>query len=209
MKKLSLSKLIVYILLNSFLFHYVTAKPDNFNFKDPKGVNHATFNLDAPLESISGSASGVSGTVLFDPKSLENLSGEIAIDARSLIVPNDSMQRHLHGSQWLDTEKHQKISFKVSDVSEVVSSQNKIKLQISGVFTLKGIRKKITVPAELVYLPEKLSVRSNGKMKGDLLVIRSQFSINRSEFSIKPGQNLDKVSELIDIKLAIAGYCEK
>lgn len=209
MKKLSLNRLIVYILLYFFPHHFVTAKPEIFNFQDPKGVNHATFNLDAPLESISGSASGVSGTVSFDPQALENLSGEIIIDARSLIVPNDSMQRHLHGTQWLNTEKHQKISFLVSEVSKVIFSENKIKLQITGIFSLKGVRKEIIVPVELVYLPEKLSERSNGKMEGDLLVIRSQFSINRSEFSIKPSQNLDKVSELIDIRLAIAGYCEK
>lgn len=41
----------------------VCAAPQSFDFKDPKGVNNAVFKLDAPLESINGSASGITGTV--------------------------------------------------------------------------------------------------------------------------------------------------
>ena len=43
------------------------AAPQTFDFKDPKGINNAGFKLDAPLEAINGNASGVSGTVTFDP----------------------------------------------------------------------------------------------------------------------------------------------
>ena len=42
----------------------VFAAPQTFDFKDPKGINNAGFKLDAPLESINGSANGVSGTSL-------------------------------------------------------------------------------------------------------------------------------------------------
>ncbi len=41
------------------------AAPQTFDFKDPKGVNNAVFKLDAPLESINGSASGITGAVVF------------------------------------------------------------------------------------------------------------------------------------------------
>jgi hypothetical protein len=42
-------------------------------------------------------------------------------------------------------------------------------------------------------------------MEGDLLVLRSSFTINRSVYGIKPGQNMDKVAEEIELRLAIAG----
>ena len=43
------------------------AAPLEFDFKDPKGVNNVIFKTDAPLESINGTATGISGKVTFDP----------------------------------------------------------------------------------------------------------------------------------------------
>jgi hypothetical protein len=43
------------------------AAPLTFDFKDPKGVNNVQFSLDAPLESITGTGTGISGSVTFDP----------------------------------------------------------------------------------------------------------------------------------------------
>ena len=43
------------------------AVPHTFDFKDPKGVNNVVFKTDAPLESINGTATGISGSVTFDP----------------------------------------------------------------------------------------------------------------------------------------------
>jgi hypothetical protein len=42
-------------------------------------------------------------------------------------------------------------------------------------------------------------------MKGDLLVIRSSFTVKRSDFGIMPGQAEDKVSDAIELTLSIAG----
>ena len=41
--------------------------------------------------------------------------------------------------------------------------------------------------------------------KGDLLVIRSNFSTKRSDFGIMPGQMEEKVSDTIELTLSIAG----
>ena len=56
------------------------AAPQTFDFKDPKGINNAGFKLDAPLESINGSASGVSGTVTFDSENPGATTGKIVVD---------------------------------------------------------------------------------------------------------------------------------
>jgi hypothetical protein len=42
-------------------------------------------------------------------------------------------------------------------------------------------------------------------MKGDLLVIRSTFTIKRSDFEINPSAPKDKVADDIEITLSIAG----
>src|SRR5262245_24217178 len=82
------------------------AAPQTFDFKDPKGVNSAQFKLDAPLEAISGSANGISGTVTFDPENPAATKGKIVVTAESLHVPNPMMNGHLHGNQWMDAATH-------------------------------------------------------------------------------------------------------
>jgi polyisoprenoid-binding protein YceI len=69
---------------------------------------------------------------------------------------------------------------------------------------LHGVAKEITVPIKLTYLADKLSARVPN-LKGDLLVIRANFTINREDFNINKGQYEDKVSTTIDLSLAIAG----
>ena len=57
---------------------------------------------------------------------------------------------------------------------------------------------------KLTYLADKLGQRVPN-MKGDLLVIRANFVINREDFDINKGQYEDKVSTKIDLSLSIAG----
>ena len=181
-----------------------------FDLKDPKGVNNIVFKLDAPLESINGTANGISGTVLVDPAQPEVVEGKIVVDAKSLKVPNDVMQEHMLGSDWLDAETHPQITFEVKEVlNPVKTSDTEGTANVKGIFTLKGVSKEITAPAKVTYLPGRLADRSNGKMQGDLLVIRTNFQINRGDFGIKQGENLDKVSDTIDISLSIAGAAPK
>jgi polyisoprenoid-binding protein YceI len=181
-----------------------------FDLKDPKGVNNIVFKLDAPLESINGTANGISGTVLVDPAQPEVVEGKIVVDAKSLKVPNDVMQEHMLGADWLDAEAHPQITFEVKEVlNPVKTSDTEGTANVKGVFTLKGVSKEITAPAKVTYLPGRLADRSNGKMQGDLLVIRTNFQINRGDFGIKQGENLDKVSDTIDISLSIAGAAPK
>jgi polyisoprenoid-binding protein YceI len=71
------------------------AAPLEFNFKDPKGVNNIVFKTDAPLESINGTASGISGTVTFDPENPSATKGKIIVAANSLHVGNPMMKEHL------------------------------------------------------------------------------------------------------------------
>ena len=185
------------------------SEPITFDFKDPKGVNNIVFRLDAPLESISGTTSGISGQVTIDPEKPTTATGKIIVDAKSLTVPNPLMQQHMLGPDWLDTTNHPEITFEIKEVLNESRDQNSGKADIRGIFTLKGISKEITVPVSVTYLPGKLADRSNGQQQGDLLVVRTTFQINRSEFNIKPGQNLDKVSDTIEITLSIAGAAPK
>src|SRR5471030_566601 len=87
----------------------VYAAPQSFDFKDPKGMNNAIFKLVATLETINGSASGITGTVSFDPENPAATTGKIVVAAESLIVPNPLQKEHMHSANWLDTAKYPEI----------------------------------------------------------------------------------------------------
>jgi polyisoprenoid-binding protein YceI len=100
------------------------AAPETFDFKDPKGVNNAVFKLDAPLESINGSANGISGTVTFDPENPGALSGKIVITTESLVVPNPMQNKHMHSDVWLDAAKFPEITFESKSLANVKTDGN-------------------------------------------------------------------------------------
>ncbi|HLS28400.1 MAG TPA: YceI family protein [Opitutales bacterium] len=184
----------------------LSAAPQVFDFEDPKGVNNVRFQLDAPLESISGTGNGVSGKVKFDRSAPKATEGRIVLDAASLSVGNPLMKEHLHSEDWLDVKKHPSITFELVEILDAQVDGDNILADVSGKLTLHGVTKEIQVPVRFTYLPDRLAARvGDPSAEGDLLVIRSRFEVNRNEFGIQAGQMTDKVAEDIEISLAIAG----
>ena len=186
----------------------VLAAPQTFDFKDPKGINNAGFKLDAPLEAINGSASGISGTVTFDPGNPGATKGKIIVATASLMLPNPMQKQHMLSDKWLDAAKYPEITFESKEFKNVQTAGDTTTADVTGTFTLKGVSKEITVPVKLTYMKDKLGQRVPNQ-KGDLLVIRSNFTIKRSDFNIMPGQFEDKVSDIIELTLSIAGASPK
>jgi polyisoprenoid-binding protein YceI len=184
----------------------LSAAPLSFDFKDPKGVNNAQFTLDAPLEIISGYATGVTGTVLFDPAAPEKTQGTIIIEAASLSVGNPVMLDHIRGKGWLNVEEFPEITFAIDGLTVTGKTGDRMTGTVKGTMTLRGVSQPMTIPVTLTYLPGRLGARINDEsVKGDLLVVRSNFTIERADFGIRPGQNTEKVGETIDITLSIVG----
>ena len=185
------------------------AAPQSFDFKDPKGVNNAVFVLDAPLEAINGTASGISGTIQYDAAQPESLSGKIIVESKSLTVANPVMLEHLQGEQWLDVAQFPEISFESSKVANVKSAGNKVTAEVTGQMTIRGETREVTAPVSLTYLKDKLGARTNGQMEGDLLVLRARFIIQRTDFGINPSAPSEKVAEEIELTLSLAGAAPK
>jgi|SRR5688572_7037059 len=183
------------------------AAPIEFNFKDPKGVNNIVFKTDAPLESINGVGTGVSGKVTFDPANPGAIKGTINLAVASLHVPNPTMKEHLHGGDWLNASAHPDITFEVTSAKNVKTQGNVTTADVVGKMTIKGTTKEITIPAKITYLPGKMKERQ-GK-DGDLLVVRSNFIVKRSEYGINAGKGEEKVSDEIDLSLSLAGSAPK
>jgi len=186
------------------------AAPETFDFKDPKNGNKIEFKLDAPAEKIAGTANDISGTVTFDPQNPGATRGKIAVATASLTVPNAMQTTIMRGSLWLDAAKYPQITFEAKELKNVKTSGTNTTADVTGTFTLHGVSKELTIPVEMRYLKDKLGERLGGNQQGDLLVITStNFSIQRADFKIMPGQNLDKVADTIRLTLGVAGASPK
>jgi polyisoprenoid-binding protein YceI len=181
-----------------------TAAPLTFDFKDPKGVNNVVFKTDAPLESINGTGGGISGTIVFDPAKPATTTGKIELATASLTVGSPMQKEHLHGPNWLDVTNHPTITFEAVKLANVKTEGDKTTADVSGKLTVKGVTKDVTVPVTFTYLPGKLGSRVQNA-KGDLLVVRSHFEIKRSDYGLNAGKMEDKVSDIIELTLSIAG----
>jgi polyisoprenoid-binding protein YceI len=184
------------------------ASPQTFDFKDPKGVNNVVFKTDAPLESINGTATGVSGTVTFDPSNPGAIKGKIVVEAKSLHVPNSTMQGHLQSDMWLDVAKFPSITFEVVSADNVKTVENVTTADITGTMSIKGVSNKVTVPVKLTFLKDKLKDRFP-MLQGDLLVLRAKFIVKRSDYGINKGNFENKVSDEIELNVSVAGQCPK
>jgi polyisoprenoid-binding protein YceI len=198
--------------LTPFLLSALTlpalAAPQSFDFKDPKGVNNIAFNVDAPLEAVNGTANGVSGTVLFDPQNPGAAKGRISLATATMTVPNPVQTTHLRGEKWLDAEHFPEITFDVKELQNAKQDGDVVTADAVGAFTLKGITRDMIVPVKLTYLQDKLGARIPGT-QGDLLVIRANFAILRSDYNIQPHQNEGEVSDKIVLTLSLAGAAPK
>src|SRR6185295_11100688 len=114
-----------------------------------------------------------------------------------LTVPNKMMNEHLFSPMWLDVKTYPEITFDVKEIKNVKTNGDTTTGDAVGTFTLHGVGKELTVPVKLTYLPGKLGQRVPN-MKGDLLVIRTNFELKRSDFKINAGTFNDKVSDDIN-----------
>ena len=187
------------LLLPCFIF----AETKSFDFKDSKGLNTVIFQLDALLESINGSASGVSGKIDFDPDDPAVTKGVIVLESSSLRVDNPVLQEHMHGDDWLDVTKFPKIEFSLSNLTRLKAQGRSIHASAEGKMTIRNVTIKMSIPVELTYLEGMLEKRN--RIPGDLLIVRSKFSVKRDDFGIRAGEYLDKVANNIEISINLAG----
>lgn len=199
-----MNKSIISLLAIATLGFASLASAIEFDLEDPKGVNNIVFLLDAPLESINGTATGITGSVSFDPAKPEATSGKLVVAVDTLSVANPKMVEHMMGGKWLAANEHPTITFEMKGMSDVSAMGSKYEGTAHGVMTIKGESKEMKIPVSLSFLEGKLAERN--RTPGDILVIRSSFSVKRSDFGVNAGQQEDKVADEVELRLSVGGF---
>ncbi len=92
---------------------------------------------------------------------------------------------------------------KIARAKTVNGKKPKYPFQVTGDFALKGVTRAITAPANVTHLPGKLKQR-NHRGEGDLLVLRTRFTIQRRDFKV--GAAMPHVADKVDVRVAIVGF---
>jgi polyisoprenoid-binding protein YceI len=176
-----------------------------FYFEDKTGRNQMTFFSTTPLEDITGTASGISGTVTFDVANFaKTLKGTITVSVASLKSGIDLRDQHLKGANWLNEEKFPNITFDIKEVMDVKqSADSKLVFKVKGDYTMHGVTKEVVANAEASYLDE--SEQTNKRAPGDLLGVRAKFYVKLSDYGVDNQLIGNKVAENIEVSVNIVG----
>lgn len=174
-----------------------------FSLKDGGGRNQAVFYSSTSLEDITGTSSGVAGTVRFDPADVAGtFAATVTVDATTLKTGIAMRDEHLQSEGWLNAKQYPTITFTLAKLEGAKTVKpNVIEATASGAFTMHGVTKSLRFPVTLSYLPE--SEQTKKRAPGDLLVIRGKGTILLSAFGVKSEVIGPKVSDEIRIELNV------
>jgi polyisoprenoid-binding protein YceI len=149
------------------------------------------FTLDAALHSVHGAFQAKPTALRYDPAS-GLVSGEILVDARSGDSDNSMRDRKMH-KEVLESESYPQILFRPDRVLGAVATTGKSSVMVHGIFSIHGVDREITVPAEV-------------EMAADHWTATVHFTVPYAKWGLKNPSNLFlHVSDSVEIDLALAG----
>jgi polyisoprenoid-binding protein YceI len=172
---------------------------------DKVGKNQFTWNSDAPLEKIQGTAEGVTGAITLDPKNLSTLRGTVSASVATMKTGNTTRDGHLQGNQWLDAAKYPTISFVIGSVSGIKVSGNSATGTATGKFTMHGVTKNVSIPFKLTYIDA--SAKTAQRAPGDLVSITAEFDVALADYNVAGSKGVvgSKVGQTINVKAQLFG----
>jgi len=140
---------------------------DATTFRVPKdGKSHVTFVSDAPLETMTGKSSKVSGGLTVDPADITKTKGSFKVPVVSLRTDNDLRDEHLQGDGWLDAKKNPNIHFEITEVilgkksSAELKPNKDTKVQVKGKFTAHGITRPVAANGTVTWSGNSLRIKA-------------------------------------------------
>ena len=131
------------------------------------------------------------GEITINADAVIERSVAFEVKAASIDTGNEKRDQHLRSSDFLSAKQFPLITFKSTKVSEKAGKKDV--LEVTGDLELHGVKKSITVDAEI-------TGRAEGKDGESLIGFESTFTIKRSEFGMTYG--MGPVSD--DIRLTVS-----
>lgn len=96
------------------------------------------------ITNVRGGFRSVQGTVVYDPNNLSESSIDAAIDASTISTLDEQRDAHLKSGEFLDVEKHPKITFK----SRKIEPAGEGEWKVTGDLAIHGVTKEAVLKVE-------------------------------------------------------------
>lgn len=149
------------------------------------------FTLADVLHTVHGTFQVSRGSLQLD-RGAGKLSGEIVVDAKSGDTGNGARDRKMH-KEVLESERYPEISFRPDRIEGSVAAQGKSSVRVQGIFSIHGVDRQITVPADL-------------DVSADHWNAQVRFTVPYVKWGMKnPSTLFLRVSESVEIDLLVDG----
>lgn len=166
------------------------------------------FESNAPLEDIKGQSNDVIGyAVLSKDHPGTVVAGEWHLPVKSMKTGIELRDEHLAGKDWLDAESHPDIVVQVREFKKVTETKRSAAFTtytgtVVADLTLHGVTRAIEIPGSTVTLmPESDATRKVAK--GELMAIRSSFSVTLADHEISHPVIGEKVAKEVEIEVSL------
>lgn len=168
------------------------------------GGSRVQFVSDAPLETITGVTSGLSGEVTFDPAHVTATRGRVAATVATIRTGVDLRDEHLRSNTWLDAARFPNATFEIVSIEGAAALRpNEVAtLQVHGRFSIHGVTHDVTTTARVRFLPLTAEMSSAPGITGDVLRIQASFTVRLTDYNVSvPLPVRLKVSDEIQVNV--------
>lgn len=157
-----------------------------------KTHSEVTFRVRHFVSKVSGRFDDFSGKISMVPGKPADSSVEFTIKTASINTANDRRDTHLRSADFFDAEKNSEITFKSTKIAPSGGST----YNVTGVFTMHGTAKEITVPVDFAGV---MTDQRGTEKAGFSLATK----IDRKDYGIVWNQTLDTGSLVLGDEVEI------
>jgi polyisoprenoid-binding protein YceI len=179
-----------FLLCAALTFLGLPASAQDRDFQVDPAQSSVKFTLGDVLHTVHGTFKVKHGDLQMD--SSGKMSGDIIVDAKSGESGSGMRDRKMH-KEVLESERYPEIAFRPVQIEGPVPGSGKASVSVHGTFSIHGVDREITVPAQV-------------DMDADHWTATVHFKVPYQKWGMKnPSTLFLKVSDSVDIDLVATG----
>jgi polyisoprenoid-binding protein YceI len=177
-------RIIFAFLLTSAFATLASAQARTFEARNDGG-SRIQFISDAPLETITGVTTHVTGSLSVDTNDLSTASGTINVRIASIRTGIDLRDEHLRADNWLNAERWPNATFEITRVEGAsrLEPNQVANLRLHGRFSLHGVTREIVANARVRFVPLNDELRSQ-RITGDVIRAYATFNVRLQDYNV-------------------------